>query len=111
MIADRISSMENPKFRNTVAHADGEGGLIIQTVQDVSGIVEANKKEFNSYDERAKWSDNPYGNKVASIPLTVIDDLNKQGIMRGFHILDEKRFRHWLNQRDNQAFRTRPGVI
>ena len=83
--------MENPKFRNTVAHADGEGGLIIQTVQDVSGIVEANKKEFNSYDERARWSENPFGNKVASIPLTVIDDLNKQGIMRGFTVLDQKR--------------------
>ena len=103
--------MKTPEFRKTVAHADGEGGLIIQTVQDVSGIVEANKKEFNKYDERAKWSDDPYGNKVASIPLTVIDDLNKLGIMRWFTVLDEKRFRHWLNQRDNQAFRTRPGVI
>lgn len=106
-----MSTMEIPKFRNTVAHADGDGGLIIQTVQDVSGIVEANRKEFNSYDERAKWSGEVYGNKVASIPLTVIDDLNKQGIMRGFHVLDEKRFRHWLNERDNQAFRTRPGVV
>jgi hypothetical protein len=103
--------METPKFRNTVAHADGEGGLIIETRQDVSNIVAQNQKEFNSYDERAKWSDDPYGNKVASIPLTVIDDLNKQGIMRGFHILDEKRFRHWLNQPDNRFFRTRPGVV
>lgn len=103
--------MNTPEFRKSVAHADGDGGLIIQTVQDVSGIIEANKKEFNSYDERAKWSGDLYGNKVASIPLTVIDDLNKLGIMRGFHVLDEKRFRAWLNERDNQAFRTRPGVI
>lgn len=103
--------MNIPEFRKSVAHADGDGGLVIETVQDVSGIVEANKKEFNSYDERAKWSDNPFGNKIASIPLTVIDDLNKQGIMRGFHVVDQKRFRHWLNQRDNQAFRTRPGVV
>lgn len=103
--------MNTPEFRKSVAHADGDGGLIIQTVQDVSGIIEANKKEFNSYDERAKWSGDLYGNKVASIPLTVIDDLNKLEIMRGFHVLDEKRFRAWLNERDNQAFRTRPGVI
>lgn len=103
--------MENPQFRKTVAHADGEGGLIIQTVQDVSGIVEANKKEFNTYDERTKWSDHAFGNKVASIPLTVIDDLNKQGIMRGFAVIDQKRFRHWLNEPDNRAFRTRPGVV
>lgn len=103
--------MKTNEFRKTVAHADGEGGLIIQTVQDVSDIVEANKKEFNSYDERARWSGDPFGNKVASIPLTVIDDLNKLGIMRGFHVVDQKRFKAWLNERDNQAFRTRPGVI
>lgn len=98
-------------FRQQTAFADGEGGLVIKTSQDVSNIVEANKNEFNSYDERAKWSDDVYGNKVASIPLTVIDDLNKQGIMRGFAVIDEKRFRHWLNQPDNRAFRTRPGVV
>lgn len=103
--------MENPQYRKTVAHADGDGGLVIQTVQDVSGIVEANKREFNSFDERARWSDDPYGNKVASVPNTVIDDLNKQGIMRGFHVVDEKRFRQWLNNPDNRVFRTRPGVI
>ena len=103
--------MKTPEFRKSVAHADGEGGLIIQTVQDVSGIVEANKKEFNTYDERARWSENPFGNKVASIPLTVIDDLNAKGIMRGFAVLDEKRFKAWLNERDNRVFRTRTGVV
>lgn len=103
--------MENPKYRHSVAHADGEGGLIIQTVQDVTGIVEANKREFNMYDERARWSDNPYGNKIASVPNTIIDDLNKAGIMRGFHVLDQKRLKEWLNNPDNRVFRTRPGVI
>lgn len=103
--------MENQKFRNSVAHADNEGGLVIQTVQDVSALVERNKQEFNSYDERAKWSDELYGNKVASIPFTAIDDLNKQGIMRGFHVIDHARFAMFLNNPDNRAWRTRPGVI
>lgn len=103
--------MENTEFRKTVAHADGEGGVVYETRQDVSGIIEQNKREFSLYDERSKWSDDLYGNKVASIPLTVIDDLNKQGIMRGFHVLDEKRFRAWLNNPDNRFFRTRPGNI
>lgn len=103
--------MENPTFRKSVAHADGEGGLIIQTAQDVSAIVERNKQEFNSYDERAKWSDELYGNKIASIPMTAIDDLNHQGIMRGFHVIDHPRFAMWLNNPDNRAWRTRPGVV
>jgi len=104
--------MQNPvNFRQTAVHSDGEGGIFIQTRQDITDIVEQNKKEYNSYDEKARWSDNLFGNKIASIPMTVIDDLNKQGIMRGFAVLDEKRFRAWLNERDNRVFRTRTGVV
>jgi hypothetical protein len=104
--------MQNPvNFRQSAVHADGEGGIVIQTRQDVSAIVEQNKKEFNSFDERARWSDHLFGNKVASIPMTVIDDLNKQGIMRGFAVLDEKRFAAFLNDPMNRAWRTRTGVV
>jgi len=98
-------------FRQTAVHADGDGGIVIETRQDITAILEQNKKEYNSYDERAKWSDELLGNKIASIPMTVIDDLNKQGIMRGFHIIDEKRMKAWLNERDNRVFRTRTGVV
>jgi hypothetical protein len=98
-------------FRQTAVHADGDGGIIIETRQDISGILEQNKKEYNSFDEKARWSDDMFGNKIASIPLTVIDDLNAKGIMRGFAVLDEKRFKAWLNERDNRVFRTRTGVV
>ncbi len=98
-------------FRKSVAHADGEGGLVIQTSQDVSGLIESNKQEFNSYDERARWSDELYGNKVASIPFTAIDELNQKGIMRGFHVVDDAKFAMWLNDPENRVWRTRPGVI
>jgi hypothetical protein len=104
--------MQNPvNFRQSTVHSDGDGGIIIQTSQDVSAIIEQNKKEYNSFDERAKWSDELFGNKVASIPMTVIDDLNAKGIMRGFAVVDEKRFKAWLNERDNRVFRTRTGVV
>ena len=102
---------KNLEIRQRKAHKTDDGGLVIETVQDVSGIVESNKKQFNAYDERARWSDDLLGNKIASIPLTVIDELNKQGIMRGFHVLDQTRFKAWLNHPDNRAFRTRPGRI
>jgi hypothetical protein len=52
-----------------------------------------------------------FGNKIASVPLVVIDDLNKKGIMRGFHVVDQARFKEWLNNPDNRAFRTRPGRV
>lgn len=104
--------MQNPvNFRQTAVHSDGDGGIIIETREDITAILEQNKKEYNSFDEKARWSDDLLGNKIASIPFTVIDELNKQGIMRGFHIVDQKRMKAWLNERDNRVFRTRTGVV
>jgi hypothetical protein len=102
---------QNLQSRQTAVHADGEGGIVIEMRQDVTDIVEQNKKEYNSFDERARWSDELFGNKVASIPYSVIDDLNKAGIMRGFAVLDDKRFAAWLNDPMNRAWRTRTGVV
>ena len=39
------------------------------------------------------------------------DKLNQQGIMRGFHVLDQKAFFKWLNDPDNRFFRTKQGRI
>jgi hypothetical protein len=87
---------------------DVDGGYVIETKQDITGILESNKAQFNAIDERAKWGE---WTKIASLPNVVIDDLNKQGIMRGFAVLDEKRFRSFLNNPDNRFFRTRPGQV
>jgi len=48
---------------------------------------------------------------VARIPFTVIDDLNKKKIMRGFMIEDERAFKQWLNDPDNRVWRTYPGSV
>ena len=87
---------------------DVDGKHFIETRQDIGHIIESNKAQFNAIDEKAKWGE---WTKVASIPNVVIDDLNKQGIMRGFAVLDEKRFRAFLNNPDNRFFRTRPGQV
>jgi hypothetical protein len=50
-------------------------------------------------------------NKVASIPLVVFAELEKQGITRGLNVLDTDRFKAFLNNPDNQVFRTRMGKI
>ena len=87
---------------------DVDGNYFIETKQDISAILESNKAQFNAIDERAKWGE---WTKIASLPNVVIDDLNRQGIMRGFAVVDEKRFRTFLNNPDNRFFRTRPGQI
>jgi len=83
--------------------------ITIQQEQDVTELIEQNKKEYNNAE--TKWSDELFGNKVASIPFTAIDKLNKQGIMKGFTVLDQKRFFAWLNDPENLFFRTKPGQL
>lgn len=85
--------------------------LIITEKQDISAIVEANKADYKETDAKTKWSDGQLSNRVARIPLVVFQDLEKQGITRGFTVIDMKRFKEWLNNPDNQVFRTRAGRI
>ena len=101
--------LEKDDIRQKVAHNTDDGEIVIATEQDVSNIIEQNKKEYNATNGR--WGEDVFDNKIASIPLTVIDDLNKAGIMRGFHVVDQKKFRAWLNNPDNRFFRTRQGRV
>jgi hypothetical protein len=95
---------------NTEFVDNGEDLVIVQS-QDISGILEMNKREYAAQDERKRWGDDAFSNKVASIPLTVFAELEKLGITRGFAVLDNKRFNAWLNDPDNRAFRTRAGKL
>jgi hypothetical protein len=80
--------------------ADKDEAIISKT-QDVSGIIEANKAEFNSAPER--WGE---FTKVGSIPMVVYYELERRGILQ-----DQKALAKWLNDPDNRAFRTRSGTI
>jgi hypothetical protein len=77
----------------------------IETQQDVTGLIAMNRDIFNGTDERARWSDG-HGERVASIPMSVLFDLETKGIAK-----DQKALRRWLNDPDNRFFRTRPGRV
>tara|TARA_Y100000385_G_scaffold265856_1_gene300493 strand:- start:295 stop:618 length:324 start_codon:yes stop_codon:yes gene_type:complete len=100
--------LKKVEYRNYKEHRTDDG-IVLEVVQDVSDIVERNKKEYNNNSK--KWGDDVFDNKIASIPMTVVDKLNQQGIMRGFHVLDQKAFFKWLNDPDNRFFRTKQGRI
>lgn len=81
-------------------HATGD--ITVESTQDVQAIVEHTKRLAN---------DTPSGfkkdmHRVASIPLTVWMELEKQGIAG-----DQKALRKWLNDRDNLVFRTHHGRL
>lgn len=88
-------------------HGDDVGGFTIETTQDVTNLVETNRFLRN----------NTSGFKndlvqVASIPNVVLMDLAAKGILtHAGKILDDKKYRAWLNDSENQAFRTRPGRV
>ena len=104
-----MKKFKDSNDRTTSVGLNDKDEITLQTEQNVDALIEQNKKEYNNAE--TKWSDQLFGNKVASIPFTAIDKLNKQGIMKGFTVLDKKRFFAFLNDPDNVYFRTKPGQL
>ena len=100
--------MSTPRRTQTV-HADGDGGIIIETKQDVTEIIEANKAQLE-FDKERKGHLNEL-HHVARIPFTVIDVLNQRGIMKGFNVVDEVGFARWLNDPENAVWKTYRGTV
>lgn len=88
---------------------EGDNGqVIIENSQDITAVVESNKSRYAATDERAKWGELEH---IGWIPDSVIIELNRQNIMRGYAVVDQKKFKAWLNDPDNRHFRSRPGRI
>ena len=90
-------------YRQQVVHADGDGGIVIETKQDVTEILESNKQILEADKQRTGNLNELH--HIARIPFTVIDDLNKKGIMKGFVIVDDPAFARWLNDSDNAQWK------
>ena len=96
-------------MRTQTVHADGDGGIVIETKQDVTEIIEANKAQLEVDKQRTGHLNEMH--HVARIPFTVIDVLNQQGIMKGFNVVDEVGFAKWLNDPDNAVWKTYRGSL
>jgi len=96
-------------IRTQTAYEDGDGGIVIETKQDVTEIIEANKKQLD-YDKSRQGHLNEL-HHVARIPFTVIDVLNQKGIMKGFNVVDDVGFARWLNDPDNAVWKTYRGTV
>ena len=77
--------------------------FVIETTQDVTDIIKRNRASLNEVDVHAAWGE---WSKVASLPLSVYYDLKQQGILD-----DRARFKKWLNDPDNKAFRVWQGRL
>jgi hypothetical protein len=87
-------------------HATDE--FTIERVEDVTKFVDTTKYLQNNVEGgwKGDW------HHVAAIPNTLLPSLEKLGIMSsGGRILDKKKLKAWLNDRDNRVFRTKLGEI
>lgn len=89
-----------------------DGLFVATSTQDVEAVLEQNKIERNSGENDGRHQNM---RKVASIPLVVVEQLRTRPMSEGGPIdlnllgIDPDhtvRFDRWLNDRDNQAFRT-----
>ena len=76
----------------------------IQTTQDVTAVIEANKRDFAAIDNKANWTGEWH--HVASIPESLYYKLKAEG-----KIDDPVYMKKWLNDADNRFFRVRPGKV
>lgn len=97
----------------TKLHLDsGDKKIHIENTQDVSPILAENRKLANDNLYKVKGFEDAKMYKVASIPMIVVQQLAKKGIMTaGGRILDRVAFRKWLNDPDNKHFKIYKGTV
>jgi hypothetical protein len=76
----------------------------IQTTQDLTAVIEANKRDFAAIDNKASWKGEWH--HVASIPESIYFQLKSEGKLD-----DPVYMKKWLNDFDNRFFRVRPGKV
>lgn len=99
---------------SSTTFVDEDDKLIIAQSQNIGALIEHNKALYSQSMTNKGWDGNnaiSSKNKVASIPLVVFAELEKQGITKGFNVIDTDRFKAFLNNPDNQVFRTRMGKV
>jgi len=94
-----------------VAHEDGDE-IVIQSAQQIGGILEQNKLDYNNYSSLPKPKDGGLRH-VARIPDIIIHKWLKEeniNLLR-FNEEDQKRMHSKLNDSNWQYLRTAPGTI
>jgi hypothetical protein len=83
----------------------------LETSVDLQPLIDTTREMYKEAPTHWRGT-SALGHHVASIPAVLWPELAKKGIMYpGGRIKDKAKLKEWLNDRDSQAFRTRPGRI
>ena len=108
----RVLSVDPEARRKTTYHYDNDGSQYITTEQDVTEILDVNKRVANQYEKNSMIGNTQkHHQEVANIPLTIFYDLKKKFGDPQDNPEAKKKWKAWLNDPDNRFFRTGGGQI
>ena len=86
-------------------------GFSVEYQQDVEPLLEQNKALYNSVGDYRRFAGEKW-RRIASLPPVIVMQLAQRGILSaGGDILDDRRYRKWLDDPENLFFRTSPGKV
>lgn len=99
----------NPYVRTVVDATDDGLGLLIRHEEDVTDLLDDNDRMRNDLGKGLGGELRP----VARVTGTLLASLIAEGIIdkECGTVLDQARFRRWLNDRDNRRWRTTEGSV
>lgn len=115
-MAYKIQDDKNPNFTTFVDATDDGLGLMLRHQEDVTDILDYNKRIKAEIGKGIpKNHDEP--RFVGRLSGFVLAEAMRQGLISvdpdgdHAHIVDQKKFRKWLNDRDNRAWRGSEGKV
>lgn len=88
---------------------DQTGASFIETVENETALVEANKREFNTYTSGKHWGNGEEldpKNRVLRLSVTMTAELQRRGVLQ-----DPVRLMAWADTDEAIPYRTRPGRL
>ena len=106
---ERILNLPKSLGGTEIWYDDFEDKMVVNHVQDVEPLLEANKAEY--LQDHGRYESDAV-NKVASIPLVIVH----QWMQEGLNIFDnspetQKKLMQKLNSMEFRDLRTRPGKL
>jgi hypothetical protein len=96
-------------LKTHIQHDQMDDKLHIAHTQDVTPIIDSNRRAYNDSEKSDKWGD---WNRVASIPSVVVMEWMKEGInVMAPTYEDQKKIKKKLNSPEYAYLRTRKGRL
>tara|TARA_A100001388_G_C28764714_1_gene499980 strand:- start:78 stop:410 length:333 start_codon:yes stop_codon:yes gene_type:complete len=108
----KILSTDPLARKKTFMHFENDGSRFVTTEQDVTEIVDFNNEQSKEYKKGSMIGNTQkHYLEVANIPLTVYQDLIQRFGDPSKNPEAKKKWKVWLNDSNNRAFRTGGGHI